>query len=130
MVGVTVIRATADLVEIDPRQARSKVTRTVLETALPATTDAERDKVAEVLTTLLQREIEVWTHEDDLPGDEETLEWSGPSPGDADQMTSRYGKRMRWERDGPDKWLVSTEDIITVKRGEPDYIVSLRVARR
>lgn len=129
MVGVLVIQATATFVEVDPRQGRVNSIRTELETGLPATTDAEHDKVAEVLTALLQRDIEVWTPEAALPVDEETLAWSGPSPSDADEMTARYGERMRWEKQGPDWWLVSTEDFITIAWNGERYVPTVRVAR-
>ena len=133
MVGVRLISVSNDQIEIDPRQARLSAVRTVLETGIiDDGTDAEREKIAVVLATLLQQDIEVRTHVEDLPLDEETLEWSGPSPGDADEMTSRYGERMRWDHSGPDKWLVSTEDFITVTwdADSGTYVASLRVARR
>lgn len=126
MVGVRVISVSNDQIEIDPRQARVNAVRTVLETLIVDDgTDAERIKIAAVLTDLLQRDIEMWKHVDDPDmADEETLSLN------TNQMAARFGERMRYERIGPDRWLVSTEDIITVTWDETRYAVSIRVARR
>ncbi len=127
MVGVHVISVDLDQIEIDPRQARVSSVRTVLETLIPDDgTDAERQKIAAVLGGLLQLDIEVRIHVDDLPVDEETLSFNNR------QMTEQFGEVMRYERDGPDRFLVFTEDIITVTWDAvaAQYVVSLRVARR
>ena len=127
MVGVRLISVSLDQIEIDPRQARVSAVRTVLETLIPDDgTDAERQKIAAVLTELLQLDIEVRIHVDDLPADEETLSFNDR------QMTEQFGEVMRYEREGPDRFLVSTEDIITVTWDAvaAEYSVSLRSARR
>lgn len=133
MVGVRVISVSNDQIEIDPRQARLNAVRTVLETLIVDDgTDAERTKIAAVLADLLQLDIEVRVHIDDLPVDEETLQWSGPGQGDRNEMLSRYGERMRWDHQGPNRWLVSTEDFITVTwdATAASYRVGIRVARK
>ena len=128
MVGVRVISVNLDQIEIDPRQSRVSSVRTVLETLIPDDgTDAERQKIAAVLGSLLQRDIEVWKHVDEPDMvDEETLSFN------KNQMTAQFGELMRYERDGPDRYLVSTEDIITVTWDAvaAGYVVSIRVARR
>ncbi len=127
MVGVSVISVSNDQIEIDPRQSRVNAVRTVLETLITDDgTDAERIKIAGALTDLLQRDIEVRIHVDDLPTDEETLSFNN------NQMEAQFGEVMRYEREGPNRSLVFTEDIITVKWNAElsQYIVSLRVARR
>ncbi len=127
MVGVRVISADLDQIEIDPRQARTPAARTVLETLIPDDgTDAERIKIAVVLGGLLQQDIEVRIHVDDLPADEETLSFNDR------QMTEQFGEVMRYEREGPNRFLVFTEDIITVTWDAvaAEYAVSIRVARR
>ena len=124
MVSARVIQATDTLVEIDAQQRRGAVTRTALETGLSGdTTEAGRQKVAVALTDLLQRDIETWIHIDDLPADEETIGWN------TNRMLEQFGDGMRWERQGPDRWLVSMADIITVTWDGTSYVVSLRNAR-
>ena len=127
MVGVRVISVDLDQIEIDPRQTRPSAVRTVLETLIiDDGTDAERQKIAAVLGDLLQLDIEVRIHVDDLPDDEETLSFN------KNQMTAQFGEVMRYEREGPDRYLVFTEDIITVTWDAvaANYKVSLRSARR
>ncbi len=127
MVGVIVISVSNDQIVIDPRQGRISAVRTVLETLITDDgTDAERQKIAAVLGDLLQLDIEVRTHIDDLPADEETLGFND------NQMTTQFGERMRYDRQGPDRFLVSTEDIITVTWDAVagTYVVSIRVAKR
>ena len=127
MVGVRVINVSLDEIEIDPRQSRVSAVRTVLETLIPDDgTDAEREKIAAVLGELLQLDIEVRIHVDDLPPDEETLSFNN------NQMEAQFGELMRYEREGPNRFLVSTEDIITVTWDAvaAEYSVSIRSARR
>ncbi len=126
MVGVRLISVSIDQIEIDPRQVRGNSVRTVLETLIPDDgTDAERQKIAAVLGGLLQRDIEVWKHVDDPDMvDEETLSFN------KNQMTAQFGEVMRYEREGPDRFLVFNEDIITVTWDGTEYVVSIRVARR
>ncbi len=127
MVGVRVISVSNDQIEIDPRQSRVSSVRTVLETLITDDgTDAEREKIAVVLGGLLQLDIEVRIHVDDLPDDEETLSLNN------NQMLALWGEVMRYEREGPDRFLVFTEDIITVTWDAiaGTYRVSIRVARR
>ena len=126
MVGVRVISVDLDQIEIDPRQTRPSAVRTVLETLIiDDGTDAERQKIAAVLGELLQLDIDVRIHVDDLPVDEETLGFNN------NQMEAQFGERMRYEREGPNRFLVSTEDIITVTWDATagNYRVSIRVAR-
>ncbi len=100
MVGVRVINVSLDEIEIDPRQSRVSSVRTVLETLIPDDgTDAEREKIAAVLGDLLQRDIEVRIHVDDLPADEETLSFNN------NQMEAQFGETMRYVREGPDRFL-------------------------
>ena len=128
MVGVRVISVSLDEIEIDPRQSRVNAVRTVLETLIPDDgTDAEREKIAAVLGDLLQLDIEVRKNVDDPDMvDEETLSFNNK------QMEAQFGEVMRYEREGPDRFLVSTEDIITVTWDATagTYQVSIRVARR
>ena len=124
MVGTVVLQVTTDFIEIDAKQARGPVTRTVLETLITDDgTDVERQKIAAVLGELLQLDIETRIHIDDLPADEETIGFNN------NQMEAQFGERMRWDREGPDLFLVSTEDIITVTWSaiNSQYVVNLRV---
>ena len=124
MVGTRVIQATAELVDIDPQQGTGRATRTALETGLSGdTSEAGRQKVAVALTDLLQRDMEIWNHIDDLPADEETIGWN------ANTMQTQFGDGMRWEREGPDLYLVSRADIIEVTWNGTSYRVSVRDAR-
>ena len=128
MVGVRVISVSLDEIVIDPRQSRVDAVRTVLETLITDDgTDAEREKIAAVLTELLQGDIETRKHVDDPDMvDEETLGFNN------NQMEVQFGETMRYVREGPDRYLVSTEDIITVtwNAAASRYVVSLRIARR
>ena len=125
MVSIRVLRATADLIEISPMQGRGEVTRSALETGLSGdTSEAGRQKAAVALAGLLQRDIEKWHHVDEPDMvDEETLGLND------NQMEDRFGERMRYERQGPDRWLVSTEAIITVAWNGVIYLPTLRRAR-
>ncbi len=123
MVGTRVLQATADLVEISALGGRAAVTRTALETALDPDAVEGRAKIAAALAALLQRDMEVWIHIDDLPADEETIGWN------ANRMTAQFGDGMRWERDGPDQWLVAREDTVSVTWEGAKYAVTIRRAR-
>lgn len=123
MVMTRVLQATNTLIEIDGMQGRGAQVFTVLETALPDGTDAEKEKVAIALAALLQLEIETWIHIDDLPVDEETIGWN------ANTMQAAFGDAMRWERQGPNRWLVSRADIIEVTWDGTSYRVRVRNAR-
>ena len=124
MVGTRVLQVTIDLIEIDAVQKRGPVTRTVLETLITDDgTDAERQKIAAVLGELLQLDIETRVHIDDLPADEETIGWN------ANRMREQFGDGMRWDREGPDLYLVSRADTIEVTWNGVSYVVSVRNAR-
>ncbi len=123
MVGTRVLQATADLVEISALLGRGPVIRTALETLLDPDAVDGRIKIAVVLTDLLQRDMELWIHVDDLPTDEETLGMN------ANAMRARFGDGLRWERDGPDRWLVAREDTITVAWDGSRYTVTISRAR-
>ncbi len=123
MVGTRVLQATADLVEISALAGRAAITRTALETLLDPDAVDGRIKIAAVLAELLQRDMEVWIHVDDLPADEETLGMN------ANAMRARFGDGMRYERDGPDRWLVAREDTIMVTWNGKSYAVTIRRAR-
>ncbi len=127
MVGVRLISVDLDKIVIDPRQTRTSAVRTVLETEIiDDGTDIERLRIANVLEGLLQQDIEVRIHVDDLPADEETLSLN------KNQMEALWGEVMRYEREGPNRFLVFTEDIITViwDAVAAEYSVSIRSARR
>ncbi len=123
MVGTRVLQATSDLVEISALLGRGPVIRTALETLLDPDAVDGRIKIAVVLTDLLQRDMELWIHVDDLPADEETLGMN------ANAMLARFGDGMRYERDGPDRWLVAREDTITVTWDGLSYVVEIKKAR-
>ncbi len=123
MVGTRVLQATADLVEISALSGRGPVTRTALETALDPDVADGRIKIAAALTALLQRDMELWRHIDDLPADEETIGMN------VNAMLARFGDGLRWERDGPDRWLVAREDTITVTWDGASYAVAISRAR-
>ncbi len=125
MVGTRVLQATADLVEISALAGRGAITRTAFETALDPDAVDGRIKIAAVLAELLQRDMELWIHIDDLPADEETIGMN------ANAMQARFGDGLRWERVGPDRWLVAREDTITVTWDDVDleYNVTIRGAR-
>ncbi len=119
MVGTIVIQATDTFIEIDARQGRAPVTRTVVETGRDP---ASHNDVADDLTILLQNDVDIRRHVDDLPTDEETLGWN------KDKMRAVYGGRMFWKREGPDLYLVYREDIITVNWNGEKYVPTVRMA--
>lgn len=123
MVGTRVLQATADLIEISALVGRSARTRTALETGLDPDAVDGHLKIAVALAALLQRDMELWIPIDDLPFDEETIGRN------ANSMFAQFGDGLRWERVGPDQWLVAREDTITVTWDGAKYVVTIRKSR-